>query len=729
MSQIEVLKEQARRHEQKEEWRKALELYQKAIDRLAEEDAPDIGLYNRVGDLFIRVGEVDQAVGALEQAIELYVESELPNNAIAVCKKVLRNVPDRHETFLRMGQIRAQQGFLVDARTHFLTYAERMQIAGQLDEALRALVEFADAAPDDTEIRLSIAAHFQQHERTDEAVQQLTEGYRSALRQDLGDAAEVFRARLEELRPGVELDELMVADSPDEPGEFVVETTALAEIDEIGEASEGEVLVSEALEALEVEETSLEVFEAPGDELFEMLPDLDDEPADDIAEAIEDARLDVELEEVTDYGELGHHSEKSLDDAISAIGPDVSHLEREPDEYNPLEGFEVTEEEVRELETLDVFEEDDDEDDAPLPLQTFHDTDDEAEVHFLDDAEDEPDLPFLHIPAAVERVAAAEGVFGVPGVEAEADVEPDTELEPEADFEVEADVEPESETESEVDQIAPPFSPPAIPVAPTPVETQLEAPDPDDLDALQRLVETAHRSGDDRVLADAYVALGHALRRSGEEARAQAVFRQALQAQPDHEEAGAGVDAAPTPEREVAEVASNEDYVDLGALILGDSDEKTTRFVVAFEEPSGDEQADFAKMLSQFKAKVAENVDASDVKAHHDLGTAYKEMGLLDEAVEEFQAALRASADHLPTYEMLGQTFLDQGEPQTAVRVLTRALDSPYEVEDELLGIYYYLGRAHEQSGNKEQAREFYERVFSLDINFADVTERLRALR
>ena len=63
-------------------------------------------------------------------------------------------------------------------------------------------------------------------------------------------------------------------------------------------------------------------------------------------------------------------------------------------------------------------------------------------------------------------------------------------------------------------------------------------------------------------------------------------------------------------------------------------------------------------MLSQFKAKVAENLSADDVKAHHDLGTAYKEMGLIDEAISEFQQALRASADHLPTYELLGQCFM-----------------------------------------------------------------------
>jgi len=134
-------------------------------------------------------------------------------------------------------------------------------------------------------------------------------------------------------------------------------------------------------------------------------------------------------------------------------------------------------------------------------------------------------------------------------------------------------------------------------------------------------------------------------------------------------------------------------------------------------------------MLSQFKEKVSENLDAGDVRAHHDLGTAYKEMGLLDEAISEFQAALRASADHLPTYEMLGQTFMEVGQPEAAVKSLSRALEVDHDIEDELIGIYYYLGAAHQEVGNNEAAVDFFDKVFSLDINFADVTERLRTLR
>ena len=186
------------------------------------------------------------------------------------------------------------------------------------------------------------------------------------------------------------------------------------------------------------------------------------------------------------------------------------------------------------------------------------------------------------------------------------------------------------------------------------------------------------------------------------------------------------------PEPESATASSSESYVDIGAMLLGDevhTTQKSTRFVVPYEEPTGDDQADFEKMLDQFKKKVSENIETSDVTAHYDLGTAYMEMGLLDEAIGEFQMVLRSTSDHLATYEMLGQTFLQKQEPEAALQSLTRGLDAPCAIEEERVGIYYYLGLAHETIGNTEAAVEFYDKVFAIDINFADVTERLRGLR
>jgi tetratricopeptide (TPR) repeat protein len=188
--------------------------------------------------------------------------------------------------------------------------------------------------------------------------------------------------------------------------------------------------------------------------------------------------------------------------------------------------------------------------------------------------------------------------------------------------------------------------------------------------------------------------------------------------------------SAPPPRAEAPpRPGPSDDFIDLGSLVLDDQPERTTRWFVPAEEPSGDDEADFAKMLSQFKSKVAENLAGDDATAHYDLGTAYKEMGLLQEAIAEFQQSLRADPRNLGTFEMLGQCFLDGGQPEVAVRTLDRAMALPFDVEDDLLGIYYYTGRAHETMGNAGRAREFYEKVFSLDINFKDVTERLRALR
>ena len=612
---IEMLKEQARRHEQKEEWLKALDQYKKAIARLAEEDQPDIGLYNRVGDLYVRVGELDSAVEHYEQSVDLYMETFLPNNAIAVCKKIIRNVPDRHHAYLKMGQIRAEQGFLPDARANFLTYAERMQQAGDLDESFRALVEFCDLALDDVDIRIIVADQMASHDRKDEAVEQLTGAYRHLMARGAADEASAVEAKIRELDPSADL--------------------------------EGAPAVTGA----ETESTQL----VDADDLMGHFSDLVSDDSD-VAEE--------------DHGAVG----------IDVGGFEIdTHGDAEPEEGGEHLDFDIggvdEDEEGSELPTFDMGDAAEGEEGAELP--TF---DMGADSSVAEDAQ-EVDLASEAGEAVQEAIedAATEGATD------------------------------EALTIDDVrEQIA---------------ENQ------SDVALRQRMVELAYGTGEDSVLAEAFLGLAQTLDEAGEKARAQAAYQQVLEADPGNEVAtsalGEGRSAQP-----VREVAASEDYVDLGAMILGDDDgEKSTRFTVAYEEPSGDEQADFAKMLSQFKEKVSESLDVDDVRAHHDLGTAYKEMGLLDEAIGEFQAALRASADHLPTYELLGSTFLEMGQPEATVNSLERALSVDFEIEDELLGIYYYLGQAHQELGNTQRAVELYDKVFALDINFADVTERLRALR
>src|SRR4029079_6918841 len=113
----------------------------------------------------------------------------------------------------------------------------------------------------------------------------------------------------------------------------------------------------------------------------------------------------------------------------------------------------------------------------------------------------------------------------------------------------------------------------------------------------------------------------------------------------------------------------------------------------------------------------------------YDLGLAFKEMGLIDEAIAEFQVALRGGANPLATLELLGQCFVEKGQHAVAERVLERALTLPNVTEVDLVGVLYHLARADEALGRPHEAMEHYERVLSVDIRFRDTGRRIEALR
>lgn len=596
---IESLKQQARKHEQKEEWRKALDLYTKALAELERDDQVDISLYNRVGDLFVRVGQIDQAVEHYEKAVDLYREAYLPNNAIAVCKKIIRHVPDRHRAYLVIGQVRAEQGFLPDARTNFLTYAERMQQSGDLDESFRALIEFCDLAPDDVGVRITVAEQMVTNGRREEAVEQLMAVHRHYTHLADTRQAEDMKSRILAINPNADFDALppLTTLSPSE------------DIDD-GYGGFGEISFGGPALGGEDEQESSEAME-------EAMAEASADGVEAAKEEPEPGQLEVSVDEDERAGLVVRDGADDDDAMEFEIQQGASFAE--------TSGWD-----------------DEDEVGEPLPMLDFADgVGDEPEQGEPVGQQEESTSPVVE-----ERVEVSE------------DSVPELSLSSQfADEEDPAGADPSSD---------------------------------------EPLVHGEAAS---------------AVEGAAEDARGEDASR----GRSDQDEDDGAPDGG---------------YVDLGAMILGGTQEKkSTRFTVAYEEPTGDEDADFAKMLSQFKDKVSENLDAGDVRAHYDLGTAYKEMGLLDEAISSFQAALRASSDHLPTYELMGQTFIDMGKPEAAVRSLERALQSAHTVEDELVGIYYYLGRAHEALENRGSAVEYYDRVFALDINFADVTERLRDLR
>jgi tetratricopeptide (TPR) repeat protein len=182
------------------------------------------------------------------------------------------------------------------------------------------------------------------------------------------------------------------------------------------------------------------------------------------------------------------------------------------------------------------------------------------------------------------------------------------------------------------------------------------------------------------------------------------------------------------PSRPAARQPGGDDsFVNLSDWLSEERTPKSTRMVADVREPES-EQVDFSEMLERFKQGIAESVSEEDHEAHYDLGVAYKEMGLLDEAIAEFQKALRAVEHRIRAFEALGQCFIEKGQYQIAITILSRALSEPAALDEQLVGVLYLLGYASEALQKWNDALAYYERVFAVDITFRDVNDRLAAL-
>src|SRR5881296_2743793 len=164
MSKIEKLKEKAKALEAKDS-RGAIETWLEAL-KLQEEEGdpnPDLSIYNRIGDLYLKVKDPAQAADFYDRAVDRYAELGFHNNAIAMCNKVLRNAPGRQTTYLKLAKLYAAKGFMAEAKQNFVTYAERMQKAGKLQQAFAALKEFADISPESEHLRQLLEEHLRMY--------------------------------------------------------------------------------------------------------------------------------------------------------------------------------------------------------------------------------------------------------------------------------------------------------------------------------------------------------------------------------------------------------------------------------------------------------------------------------------------------------------------------------------------------------------------------------------
>jgi tetratricopeptide (TPR) repeat protein len=146
---------------------------------------------------------------------------------------------------------------------------------------------------------------------------------------------------------------------------------------------------------------------------------------------------------------------------------------------------------------------------------------------------------------------------------------------------------------------------------------------------------------------------------------------------------------------------------------------------------------DLATMFGDLKHELEEDAANSDEDpdTHYSLGVAFREMGLLDEAIGELQKVCQ-TVEHghpfpqiLQTYTWLAQCFLDKGLPEAALRWYERALALPTLDSETRMALHYELACAYETAGNKSSALHYFMEVYGSNIDYRDVGERIKAVK
>src|SRR3989441_2157963 len=145
--------------------------------------------------------------------------------------------------------------------------------------------------------------------------------------------------------------------------------------------------------------------------------------------------------------------------------------------------------------------------------------------------------------------------------------------------------------------------------------------------------------------------------------------------------------------------------------------------------------ASLREVFDEFRAELGElSSEEEDPETHYNLGIAYREMGLLDEAIGEFQKVAkgndkgRAFRYAMQCCTLLGLSFMEKGQPQIAVLWYERALQTPGLDSESVLALRYDLGVAQELAGDEAAARKSFSQVYAMNIDYRDVAERIATL-
>ncbi|HEX7174299.1 MAG TPA: tetratricopeptide repeat protein [Pyrinomonadaceae bacterium] len=743
--------------------------------RIVESDAADFSALNTLGDLYARTGKQQEAMACFRRVAEHYREQGFALKAIAMYKKVTRFVPDDANISVALASLYEQQGLLVEARAQYLTVGDLLARRGNTREALEVLQRVADLDLNNTDIRLRLAEGFERESLPDLAARAYSEAA-----DRLSARGEYERARQAYTRA---LSLLPHAHAPLQ-GLLTVHT-ALGTADEAADILEKSVAERPAdlelrvmLVRAQVEAEDAAAAERTTDELVARDPS-------SYPYFFDVARLALRQKDAERAVRLtGRVIEKALngreDAQLLELLEDV--LRRDPEHVGALlllaRIYEWQRNDSRLRSTLERLVEaaeasGEDEEERRALAQLIRLGHDEPRYRerllelggAAEPEQEETAAEDAPAPEASDEVPTFES-FIMPdeaGAPASASAAPPSEFNWEATAAPAADAsaDPASSfadlnadfTDDTVAAAAPPSD-----AAPPPSFTDFQEIDfsagaPAGGDAMPETGSGTreHLLGQELESVDFYITQGYSdiacetldmLER--QYGRSPLIDERRLRV------AAPGVAGEPPPPPVEVEALDDIDTAFAGFTAEAPAAADPAAPAADFYErpPTAAPRASvaagegldpgLAAIFDEFREAVEEAEPLkteADFENHYNLGLAYMEMDMFDQAVEAFQQANQAvtpndsTSRYLQCCNMLGHCFMRKGLPKLAAMWFRKGLDAPGHTQDEYQALRYELGTAYEQMGERDRALDTFTEVYGIDVTYRGVADKLRELQ
>lgn len=694
---------------------------------VVEHDPDDFTTLNMLGDLYVRVDNRSAAISCFRRIAEHYREQDFVLKAIAMYKKIDRLQPRDPEIALNLADLYAQQQLVVDARAHYLIVAESYKNSGATEEGLEVLRKIANLDPQNTDIRIKLGEGYLKQGMNDEAATAFTEaGQHLLARASFESALSTFAKALE------------------------IYPTDQSALKGFLAAHIGRGTADEAAEVLEQA-----VADNPDDVVLLSMLSRAYVAAGDATQAERSTAALVKKQpsEYLEYADVArlYVKQNQSADAVRLIDKITEQMlaEREEnlllvlvDEVLACDADNI--QALRVLVRLYWWQRDTDKLKAILDRLA-----DAAQASGQVDDERYALTQLTRLAPECEQYAGRLEEIGGAIESAAEESLPQREQNSSDTAEAgqfifaQADSTPVGESEFEWNSITTPgenatevnqnWTAPSLTFDEVVAEELSMTPD--------ESFGAAHKHSDDErkarlrrqelesvdfYIAQGYVDIAHDTlnlleQQFGPHADIDS-RRQKLNGTP--------AVIMPTP------VASDDSIAEAGstqhATLNQDPDSDNAKLV-----PSSTIDSGLAEIFEEYRISTEAESDAvnGDYETHYNLGLAYKEMDLFEEALEEFQVAVKmvAAGDGTDRYlqccNLLGHCFMQKGVPQAAITWFNKGLSSPDASEDERQALRYELGMAFEQMGDLRNAINFFTEVYGIDVSYRGVRERLQSLQ